>query len=79
MIQLAYRNAKSASDFVPGGTTQNDVSLRVVHRLHHSVELDSFVQMEFWKAPILAQGLQRDLSIGVQFSYFPGRGWPSVK
>ena len=26
-IQLAYRNAKAAKDFIPGGTTQNDFQL----------------------------------------------------
>lgn len=75
MFQLAYRNAKSASDFVPGGTTQNDFSLQFVHRLPNDIELSTFTQLEFWKAPILATGLQRDVSIGLQLTYFPHRVW----
>jgi hypothetical protein len=71
ILQWGYRNAKSASDFVPGGTTQNDFSFRMVRRLRNDVELNTFAQLEFWKAPILARGLQRDLSIGLQFTYFP--------
>ncbi len=76
-IQLSYRNAKAASDFVPGGTTQNDISARIVHRLHEDIELNTFAQMEFWKAPILAQGLQKDFSIGLQLTYFPKWSWSS--
>jgi hypothetical protein len=72
MVQFVYRNAKSASDFVPGGTTQNDFSVRLVRRVREELALDSFAQIEFWKAPILAPGLQRDLSVRLQLTYFPG-------
>ncbi|HEY7303731.1 MAG TPA: capsule assembly Wzi family protein [Bryobacteraceae bacterium] len=75
MIQLSYRNAKSAKDFVPGGATQNDFSIKIVKRIHEEVELNSFAQIEFWKAPILAQGLQRDLALGLQITYLPGWRW----
>ncbi len=75
MIQISYRNVKSAKDFVPGGTTQNDFSVRWVHRLREDVSVDSFAQIEFWKAPILAQGLQKDLSLGLQLTYFPNLHW----
>lgn len=75
MVQLSYRNAKSASDFVPGGTTQNDFSVRVVRRLQENVELNFLTQIEFWKAPILAAGLRSDLAVGVQLTYFPGWRW----
>jgi len=77
MVQFEYRNAKSAKDFVPGGTTQNDFSVRIVHRLHEDIELNAFAQLEFWKAPILAPGLQKDLSMGLQLTYFPGWSWSS--
>ena len=77
MVQLCYRNAKSAKDFVPGGTTQNDISVRIVHRLHEDVELNTFAQIEFWKAPILAQGLRTDVSLGLQLTYYPRWSWSS--
>lgn len=77
MIQVSYRNAKNAKDFVPDGTTQNDFSVRVVRRIHEDLELNSFAQLEFWKAPILAAGLHSDLSIGLQLTYFPGWHWSS--
>jgi Capsule assembly protein Wzi len=70
-IQLSYRRAQAASDFVPGGTSQNDYSVRVIHRLTETVELNAFVQLEFWKAPILAAGRQTDLATGFQLTCFP--------
>ena len=79
MIQFAYRNAKSASDFVPGGTTQNDFSLRIVRRVRDDLEVNAFVQLEFWKAPILAPGLQQDLGLAVQLTYFPRLSWSPAK
>jgi hypothetical protein len=77
MVQASYRNAKSASDFVPGGTTQNDFSVRVIRRFRDEIEINAFAQLEFWKAPILAHGLQRDLSLGLQFTCFPRWNWTS--
>jgi hypothetical protein len=79
IVQAAYRNAKSAKDFVPGGTTQNDFSVRLVRRFREDFEVNTFAQIEFWKAPILAQGLQRDLALGLQLTYFTGRRWSSAK
>ncbi|MFL6354372.1 MAG: capsule assembly Wzi family protein [Bryobacteraceae bacterium] len=79
MVQAMYRNAKSAKDFVPGGTTQNDFSVRLVRRFREKFEVNTFAQIEFWKAPILAQGLQRDLALGLQVTYFTGHGWSSAK
>jgi hypothetical protein len=73
MLQLAYRNAKSAPDFVPGGTTQNDFSFRAVRRIQEDLELNAFLQLEFWKAPIVARGLQSDIAIGLQITWFPTR------
>jgi Capsule assembly protein Wzi len=79
MLQFAYRNAKSAKDFVPGGTTQNDFSARLVRHFSENLEVNTFAQVELWKAPILAQGLQTDLSLGLQLTYFPGWRWSSAK
>lgn len=75
MIQISYRNAKSAPDFVPGGTTQNDISLSVVRRWHRTIEVSASGQMEFWKAPILATGLRTDAALALQIKYLPQFSW----
>jgi hypothetical protein len=75
MVQAGYRHVKSASDFVPGGTTQNDISLRLVHRLTEAVEVNALAQIEFWKAPLLADGLRTDVALQLQITYFPKLSW----
>ena len=69
-VQVAYRNAKVAKDFVPGGTTQNDYTLQVVKRLRPDVELNAWVQVEGWKAPLVKMGLQRDVTAAGQVTWF---------
>jgi hypothetical protein len=70
-IQLGYRNAKASQQFVPGGTTQNDFSVRAVLRPKHNFELTAFAQLEMWKVPVLATGLRRDFTTALQLTYFP--------
>jgi hypothetical protein len=51
-IQLEYRYVKGPKDFVPGGTTQDQVMVDVVKRLRRDVELNAWLQFERWKAPV---------------------------
>ncbi len=74
-IELGYRNAKVAAGFIPGGTTQNDFSLRAVVRLKNDLELTGFAQYEAWKAPVLAPGRFQDFTSSVQLGYFPKLRW----
>ncbi len=69
-IQLQYRRAKVADDFLPGGTTQNDLSAEFVLRPMRNLEVKATVQGEFWKAPLIAQGQQRNVVGTVQLTYF---------
>jgi hypothetical protein len=69
-IQLQYRRAKVANDFLPGGTTQNDLSAEFVLRPMHDLEIKANVQGELWKAPLIAQGQQRNVVGTVQLTYF---------
>lgn len=71
MVQLSYRNAKAAKDFIPGGTTQNDFTLEVVKHLRPQVELDGWLQYERWKAPVYKPGGQSDVTTNVQITWFP--------
>ena len=69
-IQLQYRTAKVAHDFLPGGTTQNDLSAEFVLRPVRPLEIKTTLQGEFWKAPLIAQGRQKDFVGTVQLTYF---------
>ena len=74
-IQLGYRNAKVSKTFIPGGTTQNDISVKAVLRLKEDLELNAFGQVEWWKVPALASGLQHDFTGSVQLTYYPKLSW----
>ncbi len=74
-IQLGYRNAKVSKSFIPGGTTQNDLSIRAVLRLKDDLELDAFGQGEFWKVPALASGPEHDFTGAIQLTYYPKLSW----
>lgn len=68
-IQLQYRRAKSADDFIPGGTTQNDISAEFVLRPFRNFEVKANIQGEFWKAPLIALGEQKNVVGTVQLTY----------
>jgi hypothetical protein len=69
-IQLQYRRAKAADDFIPGGTTQNDLSADVVLRPFKNFEVKANLQGETWKAPLLATGLQKNVVSTLQLTWF---------
>lgn len=69
-MQLQYRTAKVAHDFLPGGTTQQDLSATFVLRPARSLEVITSVQGELWKAPLIAQGQQKDFVGTLQLTYF---------
>jgi hypothetical protein len=73
-VEFQYRNVKTAKDFIPMGTTQNDFMVNTVKRLGKDVEVNAWVQFENWKAPYLINGdtsAQHDTSIAVQFTLYP--------
>jgi hypothetical protein len=71
MVQISYRNAKAAKDFIPLGTTQNLFTANVVKRIRPQVELNAWLQYERWKAPIYKAGGQNDVTTNVQITWFP--------
>ncbi len=80
MVQLSYRNAKAAKDFIPGstnpgftegGTTQNLFTATVVKRIRPQIELNAWLQYERWKAPVYKTGGQSDVTTNVQITWYP--------
>jgi hypothetical protein len=70
-VQFMYRNAKAASAFIPGGTTQNDYSFLVQKRVGKNIEIRGSVQYEGWKAPIYKTGAQSNTTAAAQITWFP--------
>lgn len=72
-IQLEYMHKKTAKDFIPGGTTQNQFLVDVVKRLPKDLELHAWAQYEGWKAPVYipGNGLNKDTTVAVQVTWHP--------
>jgi len=70
-IQLSYRNAKSAKDYVAGGTTQNVFAANAILRVKKDVELNALAQYERWTIPVIAQGQKNDFTTQVQMTWYP--------
>jgi len=70
-LQFEYRRNKAATDFIPGGTIQQQFAVHEQLRLTRDLELKANLQSEFWKAPLIASGLQKDYVISAQFTYYP--------
>lgn len=72
-IQVEYLNKKTPKDFIPGGTTQNQLTVAVVKRLRKDIELNAWYQYEGWKAPIYVpgNGLNKNNTVSFQFTWFP--------
>ena len=75
-VQFAYRHAKVDSDFIPGGETINDGSVKVNWQVRPEWSLSAFVQYEKWFAPILAPVAQTNWTSSVQIQFTPHSwGW----
>jgi hypothetical protein len=70
-VQFSYLNKKTPYDFIAGGTTQNQYKLDVVKRIGKDVELNGWVQIERWKAPVYLPGLQENTTAAFQVTWFP--------
>lgn len=72
-VQLRARNQKAAKDFIPGGTTLNDIGFQIVKRLHPDVELDGIFAYEEWNAPVYLPGRHSVTTTDIQVTWYPQR------
>jgi hypothetical protein len=72
-IQLGLRNQKAAKDFIPGGTTLNDINFQAVKRIGKDFEINGNFAYEKWKAPIYVPGQQTVTTTTIQLTWFPQR------
>jgi hypothetical protein len=70
-IQLEYLTKKNAKDFIPSGTTQNQVKVEVLKHFGHDIEADAWFQYERWLAPVYLAGSQSDVAGTVQITWRP--------
>ena len=74
-VQFEYMIKRTPTDFIPGGTSQDQYKIDVVKRLSKDVELDAWWQVERWKAPIYIpkpdNGANIDNAVAFQLTWFP--------
>jgi len=70
-LQILYRHAKVAKDFIPDGETMNDAAVKVDWWVHDNLSLSGSVQYEKWLAPILAPSPQTNWTTSVQLAFYP--------
>lgn len=79
-IQVGAREQKAAKDFIPGGTTLNDINFQVVKRIGKEFEVNGNFDYEHWKAPIYPTGSpvypagqQTVTTTTIQITWYPER------
>jgi hypothetical protein len=77
-LQVGVRNQKAEADFIPGGTTLNDINFQAVKRIGKGFELNGSFAVERWKAPIYPSGTptypaaqQNVTTTTIQLTWFP--------
>ncbi len=70
-IQLGYRHMKVDNKLVPNGGTINDASARVDYWIRPEIGVTGFVQYEQWEFPLLATGLQKNVTASLQITFWP--------
>ncbi len=72
-LQVGVRNQKAAKDFIPGGTTLNDINFQVAKRIGKDFKINGNFAYEHWKAPIYLPGQQTVTTTTIQLTWFPER------
>lgn len=74
-VQMEYMKKRTPTDFIPGGTSQNQYRIDVLKRFGKDMQIDAWVQIERWKAPIYidnpGNGANFDTTTAFQLTWFP--------
>ena len=73
-LEFGYRHASVDSNFIPGGETVNDGSIKLDWWVRRDLSVSTFVQYEKWKAPLLAPTPQTNWTSTVAIAFWP-RAW----
>jgi hypothetical protein len=72
-LQVSVRNQKAVNNFIPGGTTLNDIAFQAVKRIGQDFEINGNFAVEHYKAPIYLPGEQTVTTTNIQLTWFPKR------
>jgi hypothetical protein len=72
-LQVSARNQKAVNNFIPNGTTLNDIAFQAVKRIGKDFEIDGNFAVEHYKAPIYLPAEQTVTTTNIQLTWFPQR------
>ena len=72
-VEVSLRNQKAAKDFIPGGTTLNEINMKAVKRLGKAIEFHGSFTWQRWTAPSDRSGVQTVTSTSLRITWFPDR------
>jgi hypothetical protein len=72
-LQVSVRNQKAVNNFIPNGTTLNDISFQAVKRIGKDFEIHGCFTAEHYKAPIYVTGEQTVTTTNIQLTWYPQR------
>lgn len=70
-IQFQFRHQKVDGDYLPHGGTLNDGGINVEFQVRPEVTISGSVQYEQWNFPILAPGVQSNVTTSAQLTFWP--------
>lgn len=77
-LQVGVRAQKATKDFIPGGTTLNEINFQAVKRIGKDIEINGRFVYEQWKAPIYPTGTpiypatqQSPTATTIQVTWYP--------
>jgi hypothetical protein len=70
-LQFGYRHGKVSTQFLPGGETLNDASVKWDWWARQDLSFSGFIQYEKWFAPILATTPQTNWTSSVEITFWP--------
>jgi hypothetical protein len=72
-VQVAFRSQKAEKDFIPGGTTLNDIDFEAVKRIRKDFEIKGDFTYERYLAPIFLLNRQTVTATTIQLTWYPER------
>jgi hypothetical protein len=72
-LEVGVRNQKASKDFIPDGTTLNEINFQAVKRIGKDLEINGNFTYERWKAPIYLPGQQTVTTTTIRLTWFPER------
>ncbi len=72
-LQVSARRQKAVNNFIPNGTTMNDIEFQAVKRIGKDFEINGNFAIEHYKAPVYLPGEQTVTTTNIQLTWFPQR------